>query len=108
MVGGSSFELVNQCLAHRGRHVVIGSIEPRGSFSLVDFYHREARLIGVDTLKPSFSESAEVLREIVPLVNAGILTPPELDSIAIEQERRAYQAIFNGIARRKQVIRFPN
>jgi hypothetical protein len=75
---------------------------------LVDFYHREARLIGVDILKPSFSESAEVLREIVPLVNAGILTPLELDSIAIEQGRRAYQAVFNGIARRKQVIRFPN
>jgi hypothetical protein len=59
-------------------------------------------------LKLSFSESAEVLREIVPLVNAGILTPPELNSIAMEQGPRAYQAVFNGIARRKQVIRFPN
>src|SRR5207247_5369620 len=46
MVGGSSFESVNQCLAHRGRHVVIASIQARVSFSLVDFYHREARLIG--------------------------------------------------------------
>src|SRR5205085_5124486 len=76
VVGGSSFELVNQCLAHHGRHIVIASIEPRVSFNLVDFYHREARLIGVDTLKLSFSESAKVLREIVPLVNAGVLTPP--------------------------------
>jgi NADPH:quinone reductase-like Zn-dependent oxidoreductase len=106
MVGGSSFEVVNQCLAHRGRHVVIASIEPRVSFSLVDFYHREARLIGVDTLKLSFSESADVLREIVPLVNAGVLTPPELDTIAIEQGPRAYQAVLEGRASRKQVIRF--
>jgi NADPH:quinone reductase-like Zn-dependent oxidoreductase len=106
MVGGSSFDSVNQCLAHRGRHVVIASIEPRVSFSLVDFYHREARLIGVDTLKLSFSESAQVLREIVPLVNAGILTPPELDSIVIEQGPRAYQAVPEGTAGRKQVIRF--
>src|SRR5437667_1659128 len=53
MVGGSSFESVNQCLAHRGRHVVIASIEQRVSFSLVEFYHREARLIGVDTLRLS-------------------------------------------------------
>jgi NADPH:quinone reductase-like Zn-dependent oxidoreductase len=106
MVGGSSFDSVNQCLAHRGRHVVIASIEPRVSFSLVDFYHREARLIGVDTLKLSFSESAQVLREIVPLVNAGILTPPALDSITIEQAPRAYQAVLDGTAGRKQVIRF--
>lgn len=106
MVGGSSFESVNQCLAPRGRHIVIASTEPRVSFSLIDFYHREARLIGVDTLKLSFSESAEVLREIVPLVNAGVLTPPELDSIAIEQGPRAYQAALDGSARRKQVIRF--
>ena len=35
MVGGSSFESVNQCLAHRGRHVVIASIEPRVSFNLM-------------------------------------------------------------------------
>jgi NADPH:quinone reductase-like Zn-dependent oxidoreductase len=106
MVGGPSFDSVSQCLAHRGRHLVIASIEPRVSFSLTDFYHREARLIGVDTLKLSFSESAQVLREIVPLVNAGILTPPELDSIAIEQGPRAYEAVLEGTVSRKQVIRF--
>jgi NADPH:quinone reductase-like Zn-dependent oxidoreductase len=106
MVGGPSFESVDQCLAHRGRHIVIASIEPRVSFSLVAFYHREARLIGVDTLKLSFSEGAEILLAIVPLVNAGVLTPPELDSIAIEQGPRAYQAVLEGSAGRKQVIRF--
>jgi NADPH2:quinone reductase len=106
MVGGSSFESVNQCLAHRGRHVVIASIEPRVSFNLIDFYHREARLIGVDTLKFSFSESAGVLQEIVPLVNTGVLTPPALDSIAIEQGPRAYKAVLEGSAGRKQIIRF--
>jgi len=58
----------------------------------------------VDAL--SFSESAKVLREIVPLVNAGVLTPPELDSIAIEQGPRAYQAVLERSARRKQVIQF--
>jgi hypothetical protein len=86
--------------------VLIRRPSSRVSFSLVDFYHREARLVGVDTLKLSFSESAGVLREIVPLVNAGVLTPPEFDSIAIEQGPRAYQAVFEGRAGRKQVIRF--
>ena len=60
----------------------------------------------VDTLKLSFSESADVLREIVPLVNGDVLTPPELDTIAIEQGPRAYQAVLEGRAGRKQVIRF--
>src|SRR5438309_996701 len=106
VVGGSSFESINQCLAHRGRHVVIASIEPRVSFNLVDFYHREARLIGADTLKLSFSQSAGILREITPLVNAGVLTPPQLDTIAIEEAPRAYQAVLEGSAGRKQVIRF--
>jgi NADPH:quinone reductase len=106
VVGGPAFESVSQCLAHRGRHVVVASIEPRVSFNLVDFYHREGRLIGVDTLKLSFAESAGVLREIVPLVNAGVLTPPQLDTITIEQGARAYQAVLEGRAGRKQVIRF--
>ena len=106
VVGGPSFESVNECLAPRGRHVVVASIEPRVSFNLVDFYHREGRLIGVDTLKLSFAESAGVLREIVPLVNAGVLTPPELDTITIEQGPGAYQAVLEGSAGRKQVIRF--
>ena len=106
VVGGPSFESVNECLAHRGRHVVVASIEPRVSFNLIDFYHREGRLIGVDTLKLSFAESAGVLRKIVPLVNAGVLTPPQLDTITIEQGPRAYQSILDGRAGRKQVIRF--
>ena len=46
------------------------------------------------------------LARLVPLVNAGVLTPPELDSIAIEQGPRAYQAVLEGSAGRKQVIRF--
>lgn len=106
VLGGPRFESVSRCLAHRGRHVVIASVEPKVTFNLVDFYHREGRLFGVDTLKLSFAESAHILRGILPLINEGILTPPEFDAIGLEQAPAAYQAVLDGSARRKQVIRF--
>jgi hypothetical protein len=37
---------------------------PQVTFNLVDFYHKERQLIGVDTLKLSFGESAEIRPDI--------------------------------------------
>jgi NADPH:quinone reductase-like Zn-dependent oxidoreductase len=106
VVGGSSFEPITRGLAHRGRHVVIASFEPRVSFNLVDFYHREARLIGVDTGKLSFSESRAILAEILPLVRKGVLSAPDLEAIRLEEALGAYKRVLEGTAPRKQVIRF--
>jgi NADPH2:quinone reductase len=106
VIGGPLFEAVNQSLAPRGRHIIIASTEPKVTFNLLDFYHREERLVGVDTLKFSFSESAEILSKILPLVEKGVLTPPVVDSITLEQAPQAYQAILDGTARKKLVISF--
>jgi len=106
VVGGETAALANQCLAHRGRHVVIASSPADVTFNLVDFYHREARLIGVDTLKLSFSESAAILRALAPLAVQGVLTTPDTDLIALGDAPRAYQAVLAGTARTKQVIGF--
>jgi NADPH2:quinone reductase len=104
VVGGPIFEAVNQSLARRGRHVVIASAPPEVTFNLVDFYHREERLIGVDTLKLSYEESARTLGAIIPLVKAGILTPPEIEKIPLENAVAAYKAVLDGTARKKMVI----
>lgn len=104
VVGGPVFEAVNQSLAHRGRHVVIASAPAEVTFNLVDFYHREERLIGVDTLKLSYEESARRLGAILPLVSAGILTPPEIERIPLEGAVPAYRAVLEGTARKKMVI----
>jgi NADPH:quinone reductase-like Zn-dependent oxidoreductase len=106
VLGGPLFDDVGRCLAHRGRHVVIASNPAQVSFDLVDFYHREARLIGVDTVKLSFAQSAEMLGKILPLVKRGILTAPEFDAIPLERAIQAYRDVFSGAARRKQVIQF--
>lgn len=105
-IGGSTCATANTCLAHRGRHIVIASAPPQVSIDLVDFYHREAHLIGVDTLKLSFGECAGILRDIIPLVDAGTLTVPEIEVIPLDQAVLAYRSLDAGTARTKQVIHF--
>jgi NADPH:quinone reductase-like Zn-dependent oxidoreductase len=49
-VGGPMFEKCLPALAWRGRQVAISSSpDPRVGFNLVDFYHNESRLAGVDS-----------------------------------------------------------
>jgi NADPH:quinone reductase-like Zn-dependent oxidoreductase len=67
VVGGALFEQCLSALAWRGRQVAISSSpEPRVSFNLVDFYHNESKLFGVDSLKLSFAETGEILRRLTP------------------------------------------
>ena len=81
-MGGPLFGETLRCLAQDGRCVAIASVEPEVKFNLIDFYHRQAHLIGVDTVKFSFQESADVLREILPAVERGVLTPPAVETLA--------------------------
>jgi NADPH:quinone reductase-like Zn-dependent oxidoreductase len=107
VVGGPLFEETLRSLAPGGRCVVIASVEPEVKFDLIDFYHRQAHLIGVDTLKLSFQESAEVLREILPAVARGILTPPPVETVVLENAVDAYEAVLASKTRAKQIIYFP-
>ena len=75
VVGGLLFQPCLESLAQRGRQIAIASAgKPQVTFNLVDFYHKEARLIGVDTLKLSFSESAEILKALLPGFKAGVFS----------------------------------
>ncbi len=76
------------------------------SFDLVDFYHREGRLFGVDTLKLGFAESASVLRGLLKGIESGEFKPPELETVTLDGAVSAYQAVNSGTARKKQVIVF--
>ena len=48
----------------------------RVTFNLVDFYHKEACLLGVDTLKLSPGEAAEILKALLPGFKEGIFFSP--------------------------------
>jgi NADPH:quinone reductase len=62
LVVGVMFRSALKCLALRGRLVEIAATGQREvSFDLVDFYHNESRLFGVDTLKRDLAASAQIL-----------------------------------------------
>ena len=67
LVGGVMFRSVVNSLALRGRLVEIAATGQREvTFDLVDFYHNESRLFGVDTLKRDLTASAEGLDALTP------------------------------------------
>jgi len=106
-VGGPLFEPCLRCLALRGRHVAIASTgDGRVGFNLIDFYHREGRIYGVDTLKLDFAASAAVLRAIKPGVEGGLFKPPDFETVTLDRAVEAYGKINDGTARTKQVIVF--
>jgi NADPH:quinone reductase-like Zn-dependent oxidoreductase len=107
VVGGPLFRPCLESLAQRGRQIAIASAGgPQVSFNLVDFYHKEACLIGVDTLKLSFSESAEILKALLPGFKEGIFSPPDVETVSLDGALGAYRAIDEGTSIKKFVIRF--
>jgi NADPH2:quinone reductase len=64
-VGGDTFQPSLASLAKGGKMVSIASAPPEVTFNLVDFYHKQLTLIGVDTLALDARASAASLREII-------------------------------------------
>ncbi len=107
VVGGPLFEPCLESLAQRGRQIAIASAgDGRVTFNLVDFYHKEARLLGVDTLKLSFAETAEILKGLLPGFKEGIFSPPPVETISLADALSAYRTIVEGASGKKFVIRF--
>ncbi|MGA8656799.1 MAG: zinc-binding alcohol dehydrogenase family protein [Chthoniobacterales bacterium] len=105
VVGGAMFEKCLAAVAWRGRQVAISSSpEPRVSFNLVDFYHNESRLLGVDSLKLSFEETAEILRQLTPGIESGILAPPRVETFSLEEGPRLYRDIGESKIKTKPIL----
>ncbi|MBV8812927.1 MAG: zinc-binding alcohol dehydrogenase family protein [Verrucomicrobia bacterium] len=105
LVGGAMFEKCLGALAWRGRQVAISSSpEPRVSFNLVDFYHNESRLIGVDSLKLSFDETAKILHQLTAGFESGLYPPPNLEIFSLEEGPRLYRDIAEGKIKAKAVL----
>ena len=64
-VGGPLFEPALRCLAHRGIEITSAG-DRRVSFDLLDFYHNESRLFGVDTRKRDATASVAELEALTP------------------------------------------
>ncbi|MFZ0503660.1 MAG: hypothetical protein WAM44_08105, partial [Chthoniobacterales bacterium] len=77
---------------------------PRVSFNLVDFYHSESRLLGVDSLKLSFEETAEILRQLTSGFETGIFPPPRVETYSLPEGPRLYREVAESQVKGKPVL----
>jgi NADPH:quinone reductase len=100
--------MFEKCLAAvvwRGRQLAISSSsEPRASFNLLDFYHNESRLLCVDSLKPSFEETADILRQRTPGIEAGQFQPPRVETFSLEEGPELYRDIAASRIKAKPIL----
>ena len=96
--GGPMFEIGLGLLAPRGRQVEITSpTERRASFDLVDFYHNESQLFGVDTLKRDLTASAQILRKLKPGFEEGRYRAPLIaETMPLRSAQQAYERVARG------------
>jgi NADPH:quinone reductase-like Zn-dependent oxidoreductase len=96
--GGPMFEPALKLLARRGRLVEItAGKERKVSFDLVDFYHNESQLFGVDTLKRDLIAASQILRQLTPGFEGGAYLAPLIGSVLpLGQARQAYQLVAEG------------
>ena len=97
-VGGATFEPSLAMLAHRGRLAVLASPgQPRLSFDLLDFYHNESQLLGVDTLRRDMTASANLLDGIAAGFEDGSFMAPVIArSVGLENAVHAYRNVAAG------------
>lgn len=104
VIGGAMFEKCLASLAWRGRQVVIASNPPGVSFNLVDFYHNESRLFGVDSLKLGFEEAAEILHSLSLGIESGEFPLPKVEAYPLDQGPGVYRKIEGSIIKGKAVL----
>lgn len=106
-VGGPSFETTLKSLRQGGRQVAITSTGSRRvEFDLIDFYHHQLHLIGVDTMKLTGSQIATIFDELRSGFETGFLYPQDHAIWPIEQAVDAYIAVSAGNSAKKQVLLF--
>ena len=107
-VGGVAFETALSLAKRRGRVLEIsGTGKRRVEFDLIDFYHNETQLLGVDSAKLGVAESAPLMAALVEGFDSGKLNGPVIaQEFPLERAREAYEAVAAG-ARGRVVIRMP-
>jgi NADPH:quinone reductase-like Zn-dependent oxidoreductase len=105
-VGGPMFEPSLKSLAHGGRQTEITSAgDRRVSFDLLDFYHNESRLFGVDTRQRDAVASATLLERLTPFFEQGAFKAPMIDRvIPLSEGLAAYDLVARGEAKGRLVL----
>ena len=107
-VGGPLFEVALNSLGLGGRQVNITSVgDRRVSFDLIDFYHRQLTLYGIDTLALDIIASGDILEGLRPSFELGVLTSPDIArTCSLDEAVEAYREVETGKIKGKIVITF--
>jgi NADPH:quinone reductase-like Zn-dependent oxidoreductase len=98
-VGGPTFEPGLAALGVRGRQIVITATRERQvSLDLLDFYRRELRLLGVNTLHQDAVVCAHILEQLAPGFESGALRPPATQTYRLQEAVVAYERVLQGTA----------
>lgn len=94
-VGGVTTPAALASLAPRGRLVVISAVGPRTvELDLVDFYHRELRIFGVDSRTLDLTASARRLALLTPYFDHGYFRPQPIGRVFdLDHGSAAYDAV---------------
>jgi NADPH:quinone reductase-like Zn-dependent oxidoreductase len=97
-VGGVAFETALSLVKRRGRVLEISSTgKRRVDFDVIDFYHNETQLLGVDSAKLGVAESAPLMSALVEGFESGKLQAPAIaQRFTLDHARDAYQAVAAG------------
>jgi NADPH2:quinone reductase len=97
-VGGVAFETALSLVKRRGRVAEISATgKRRVEFDVIDFYHNETQLFGVDSAKLGVAESAPLMTALVEGFESGALQPPAIaERFELERTREAYEAVAAG------------
>jgi NADPH:quinone reductase len=106
-VGGPMFEICLETLANKGRLVEISTpLDKRQvSFDLLDFYRRELRLFGVNSLSADAQACARILAELTPGFESRFLHPPSIaQTYSLAEAVPAYEQVLNRTALGKVIL----
>ncbi|PWT83708.1 MAG: alcohol dehydrogenase [Acidobacteria bacterium] len=105
-VGGTLFEPCLRALKFRGRYVAIASQpERRVTFDLIDFYHNESTLFGVDSIKVPFADVDRIFSLLLPYFESGDFAPQrDLITVGFDNVLSAYRKLAEGRAAGKYVF----
>lgn len=107
-VRGAMVETCLQALSHKGRLLEISAPlgNSRISFDLRDFYHREAKLLGVDSRAVDVTGCAAILSALKPGFEAKALRlmSPTVTSYALTEAIEAYEQSANKTVRGRAVL----
>ncbi len=98
-VGSPYFELALNSLAIGGTQILISTIERNVPFDILAFYRRNLQMLGVDSLKLSVSQCAQVLNALLPGFDDGSLRAFDVDDatlLPLSEAAFAYRKVLSG------------